>query len=41
MRRDLAKLAELLARIDDPRARTARASVQSLLARAGAAGGRK
>ncbi len=41
MRRDLAKLAEHLARIDDPRARAARASAQALLARAGAAGGRK
>ncbi len=41
MRRDLAKLAELLAGVDDPRARAARGSAQALLARAGAAGGRK
>ncbi len=41
MRRDLARLAELLERIDDPRARAARSSAKALLARAKAAGGRK
>ena len=41
MRRDLAKLASLLATIDDPRARAARGSAQALLARTDAAGGRK
>lgn len=39
-RRDLAGLAELLARTDDPRARAARTSAKALLARAEAAGGR-
>ena len=41
MRRDLAALAKPLATIDDPRARAARASAQTLLTRADAAGGAK